>query len=405
MRPEEIAALGELAGDLPPAPPTGSGTCTPASPGVSSGWSGRLPSRCGSCTTASPAWPTEAPVRQPVRRSPPARWPPGRAAAGGRALDRAERTRAQAARRPERRVGRSARAARQRAGPTDDAAGAGARCRADQDVPAAGISPRRNPAGGVPTRPRPDRRRVAAETQSVMCPTASASRPSSATRRSTSATTPAVTSQRTAGSWRGWSSNWSRCGPPTSRRSRSSGTRWAGCSPARHVTTARRCPGRARFGRSSCSAPLTTAPPWSSWPAPPARSWRRLPETTAVAKAIEQRSAGIKDLGRGYIVDEDWRDGRPHRARGPLPGRAPSTTSISSGDACAGGRCSSTRRQRLGAGAEREPVRFPPEHYAQVRDAGHFDLLNHPAVYAQIHRRLRNRLALPAPARALPPPS
>src|SRR5205085_856326 len=50
---------------------------------------------------------------------------------------------------------------------------------------------------------------------------------------------------------------------------------------------------------------------------------RQLPETRPMAEALNQRSAGIKDLGRGYLVDEDWRDHDPeaflHRTGHELP--------------------------------------------------------------------------------------
>jgi hypothetical protein len=50
----------------------------------------------------------------------------------------------------------------------------------------------------------------------------------------------------------------------------------------------------------------------------------------------------------------------------------------------------------------REPVRFPAEHYAHIDGVSHFGLLNHPAVYAQIHWWMCSRRALPAPRGALP---
>ncbi|MFX8573864.1 hypothetical protein ABTM22_20235, partial [Acinetobacter baumannii] len=37
----------------------------------------------------------------------------------------------------------------------------------------------------------------------------------------------------------------------------------------------------------------------------------RLPETRGLARGLKARSSGIKDLGHGYLVDEDWRDQDP----------------------------------------------------------------------------------------------
>jgi hypothetical protein len=42
-------------------------------------------------------------------------------------------------------------------------------------------------------------------------------------------------------------------------------------------------------------------------------------------------------------------------------------------------------------------LRFPIEHYHHVGGANHFDLLNHPAIYAQLRRCLASQRALPSP--------
>jgi triacylglycerol esterase/lipase EstA (alpha/beta hydrolase family) len=119
----------------------------------------------------------------------------------------------------------------------------------------------------------------------------------------------------------------------------------------------------------------------------------RLPETRPLAKAIEQRSAGIKDLRHGYVVDEDWREDTPHEV--PFLAGAKHYF-VSAGDLW-------VTRGSAWARRAREPVRFPAEHYAHIDGVSHFGLLNHPAVYAQIHWWLCSRRALPAPRRALPP--
>jgi triacylglycerol esterase/lipase EstA (alpha/beta hydrolase family) len=117
----------------------------------------------------------------------------------------------------------------------------------------------------------------------------------------------------------------------------------------------------------------------------------RLPETRPVAKALEQRSAGIKDLRYGYMVDEDWAGG----SHGAPPREIPFLAGarhyfISSGDLW-------VTRGSAWARRPREPVQFPAEHYAHIDGVSHFGLLNHPAVYAQIHWWLCRQRALPAP--------
>jgi pimeloyl-ACP methyl ester carboxylesterase len=122
----------------------------------------------------------------------------------------------------------------------------------------------------------------------------------------------------------------------------------------------------------------------------------RIPETRPVAKAIEQRSAGIKDLRHGYLVDEDWREGSPHEVPF-LDGAKHYFVSAGAERNLLVTRGSAWARRR------RERVRFPAEHYAHIEGVSHFSLLNHPAVYAQIYRWLCSRRALPAPARTLLP--
>jgi pimeloyl-ACP methyl ester carboxylesterase len=121
----------------------------------------------------------------------------------------------------------------------------------------------------------------------------------------------------------------------------------------------------------------------------------KLPETRAVANAIEQRSAGIKDLRRGYVVDEDWREDSSHH----IPFLPSARHYFVSADLNLAVTRGSAWARRGG-----EPVQFPAEHYAEVAGTRHYDLLNHPAVYAQLHWWLCSRRALPAPRRALPAP-
>jgi pimeloyl-ACP methyl ester carboxylesterase len=119
----------------------------------------------------------------------------------------------------------------------------------------------------------------------------------------------------------------------------------------------------------------------------------RLPETRAVATAIDQRSAGIKDLRRGYVVDEEWREDSSH----VIPFLAGARHYFVSADLNL-----AVSRGSAWARRDREPVPFPAEHYVEVAGVRHYDLLNHPAVYAQLHWWLCSRRALPAPRHELP---
>jgi hypothetical protein len=105
----------------------------------------------------------------------------------------------------------------------------------------------------------------------------------------------------------------------------------------------------------------------------------RLPETRALAHTLNVRSAGIKDLAHGYLLDEDWLS--QDRAALPPPGGRhvpflPGAEHLF---------ISAARRRRLGG-----PL--------------HVDLLSDPAVYEQIRRRLSGIRELPAPRPALPAP-
>ena len=53
----------------------------------------------------------------------------------------------------------------------------------------------------------------------------------------------------------------------------------------------------------------------------------------------------------------------------------------------------------MGAPGAGKRLQFPIEHYHHVGGANHFDLLNHPAIYAQIRRCVQSQRALPRPRR------
>jgi hypothetical protein len=128
----------------------------------------------------------------------------------------------------------------------------------------------------------------------------------------------------------------------------------------------------------------------------------RLPETRPLAALLNARSSGVKDLRYGYVVDEDW-DGRDpdalledHSNEIPfLPGanhyfvaatlsRDPdSHLARVVGDLLVGFPSASghdPRGRRLA---------FPVDNGHHVPGLNHFHVLNHPAVYEQLHAWLQ----------------
>jgi pimeloyl-ACP methyl ester carboxylesterase len=135
----------------------------------------------------------------------------------------------------------------------------------------------------------------------------------------------------------------------------------------------------------------------------------RLPETRGFARALKARSSGIKDLGHGYLVDEDWLDQDPdafiQQAGSVIPFLECANhyfvcaTVSRDADAPLGRivgdllvlRDSAWAHERRG-----QRMQFPVQNYCHVGEINHFDLLNHPAIYEQIRRWLMGRPALPA---------
>lgn len=134
-----------------------------------------------------------------------------------------------------------------------------------------------------------------------------------------------------------------------------------------------------------------------------------LPETRGLVRPLRARSAGVKDLGYGYVIDEDWDGHDPDRlwtdTGTELPflpsaehyfvsatlGRDPhAPVSRALGDLLVLHR--SAWAQRTG-----QPVRFALDQYRHLGGANHFELLNHPAVYGLLAGWL-GRAALPVPA-------
>jgi pimeloyl-ACP methyl ester carboxylesterase len=135
----------------------------------------------------------------------------------------------------------------------------------------------------------------------------------------------------------------------------------------------------------------------------------RLPETRPLARALNLRSSGIKDLRYGYLVDECWMDQdcdaflRNTSREIPFLPTARHyficATLTREADAPVGRIIGDLLVLQPSAWAHEgrgKRMRFPIEHYQHLGGANHFDLLNHPAIFAQMRRCLGSQRALPA---------
>ncbi len=123
----------------------------------------------------------------------------------------------------------------------------------------------------------------------------------------------------------------------------------------------------------------------------------RVPELKPFAAPIRARSVGVKDLAYGYVVDADWEGHDPDAFWSNTGTFVPfletahhyfvSASVTRDPDAPVGrllGDLLVLRPSAWSQGRRGERVQFPVEQYAHVGGATHFDLLNHPAVYDQI---------------------
>ena len=134
-----------------------------------------------------------------------------------------------------------------------------------------------------------------------------------------------------------------------------------------------------------------------------------LPETKPFAVLLNSRSAGIKDLRFGSVVDEDWMSSGPE---GPLQDPCVETPFLQTATYYfVAATVTAESQHPLGALVGDLLVRFPsasgagrrrrlafrPEHGRHVGGINHFSLLNHPLVYAAI----RHWLEAPPPPDAV----
>jgi pimeloyl-ACP methyl ester carboxylesterase len=137
----------------------------------------------------------------------------------------------------------------------------------------------------------------------------------------------------------------------------------------------------------------------------------KLPETRTFAKALNLRSAGVKDLRYGYLLDDDWFDHDPDAYLRRTAREIPFLQSANHYCVCATLSAESDspvgrvvgdllvmRSSAWAHGRRGERLRFPVDHYRHYGGANHFDLLNHPAIYEQIRRWLGSVKLLRAPA-------
>jgi pimeloyl-ACP methyl ester carboxylesterase len=143
----------------------------------------------------------------------------------------------------------------------------------------------------------------------------------------------------------------------------------------------------------------------------------RLPEARLLGGFLRQRSAGIRDLGSGSLVDEDWRGRDPNALRAAVCVEVPllegathffvsATITRSPNNAVARlfGDILVLVPSATGQGRTRR-IPFEAEHGNHVGSAHHLSLLNHPDVYERLREWLKQPgNGLPArQARALAP--
>lgn len=134
----------------------------------------------------------------------------------------------------------------------------------------------------------------------------------------------------------------------------------------------------------------------------------RLPETQALAKFLDLRSAGVRDLRYGACVDEDWRDVDPNEylqdrcqetpflehatyyfVAATIAASPESRTGRVLGDLMvqlpsASGKPSSSASASASGKSRQRSVPFEIDNGRSLGGLNHFDLLNHPRVYEHL---------------------
>lgn len=145
------------------------------------------------------------------------------------------------------------------------------------------------------------------------------------------------------------------------------------------------------LGTPHDGAPLERAAGLAAW------TLRRLPETRALATAIDRRSAGIRDLGHAYLREEDWAGHDPER---PWVNKGTHTPLLASAlhhaIAATVGATPDHLSSRLlgdtlvlhpsahGRGRRGVPLDLPVEDRHHLGGLHHLALLDHPLVYERL---------------------
>ncbi len=169
------------------------------------------------------------------------------------------------------------------------------------------------------------------------------------------------------------------------------------------------------LGSPYLGAPLERATNRVTW------ALAKVPETAPIARLVNARAAGVKDLRYGALLREDWEGADPDALGRDTAGDVHHLTSAE--HYCVSATLGARERHPLGRllgdvlvppasatgsgrSARRTPLAF--DDAAHFPGLSHFDLLNHPAVYARLQRWLapvQPQLAAasaPAPARLAP---
>jgi pimeloyl-ACP methyl ester carboxylesterase len=143
-----------------------------------------------------------------------------------------------------------------------------------------------------------------------------------------------------------------------------------------------------------------------------------LPETRPLARLLALRSVGIKDLGRGTLVEADW-SGRDLDAVSPgththvplLDGARHFVVLVTVSPNPVGpvaelvGDLLVSPRSASGDTGDDDRLAFPPDHVHRIGGIHHQDLLGHPLVYARMRQWLEDRPEGPRPGPPEVPPA
>ena len=150
------------------------------------------------------------------------------------------------------------------------------------------------------------------------------------------------------------------------------------------------------LGSPHMGAPLAQGVHWAS------AALNAVPETRPLASLLRRRSAGIRDLRQGSLVDADWRDRDPDQLQAVACREVPLLEGATHCFVAATltrnprhplalllGDCLVLEASASGRSRTRR-IPFQAEHGMHVGGASHIALLNHPEVYEQLRGWLRD---------------